>query len=49
MDTREEALYKSKILAQELGCYSQDTAWNPETVEQCLREKPAEEILRIGT
>ena len=49
VDTREEALYKSKILAQEFGCYSQDTAWNPETVEQCLREKPAEEILRIGT
>merc|ERR1712142_2978 len=49
VNTREEALYKSKILAEELGCYSMEIEWSPEIVEQCLREKSASEVLLAGT
>merc|ERR1712179_626757 len=48
VDTREEALYKSKLLAQELGCYSEEDDWDPENIEQCLADKSSEEILLAG-
>merc|ERR1711892_105120 len=48
-DTREEALEKSKIVANELDCYSLETVWNPEEVQQCMMKKTAEEVLLAGT
>merc|ERR1712179_71859 len=49
VNTREEGLYKSKILAQELGCYTMDSEWSPEEVEQCLRGRSASDVLLAGT
>ena len=46
--SREEALAKSKILAEKMDCYSKENEWNSEEVEQCMREKSAEEILLAG-
>ena len=49
VNSREEGLYKSKILAQELGCYTMQSQWDPEEVEQCLRGKSASDVLLAGT
>ena len=49
VNTREEALYKSQILASDLGCHTMGSEWSAEDVEQCLRGKSASDVLLAGT